>query len=267
MSRFKDETNKVHQTFKVISLADSSFQTKGRNTIWRCVCLICGDIKNIRGDRLRAGKSLRCLVCNPYKTVKHAPPIPGKVQGKDVPMHNFIDEIGNRYGNLVVISRAENYREKSASWNCICDCGNTTVAIGSQLRRGATKHCGCKRIVSIGEVNIYKFLQKKFGKNSNAQIIPEYSFSNLLGRNNFPLRFDFAILINNSVKGLIEYNGEQHYTAVPYWGGEYRLNYIQEHDKSKEEYCRINNYPLLIVPYTEKNIVKVLDDFCNSLGQ
>ena len=55
-----------------------------------------------------------------------------------------IDEIGNKYGKLIVESR-EGTRGSKATWNCKCDCGQTRVVSGDLLRRGKTKSCGCKR--------------------------------------------------------------------------------------------------------------------------
>ena len=59
--------------------------------------------------------------------------------------HGFIDLTGQRFGRLVVISRAENNKHGDAMWNCVCDCGNTIVTVGGALRRGHTSSCGCLR--------------------------------------------------------------------------------------------------------------------------
>lgn len=62
-------------------------------------------------------------------------------------MSNCVDLTGNRYGRLTVLERAENYVSPTghtkANWLCMCDCGNKTVAMSSNLRRGITKSCGC----------------------------------------------------------------------------------------------------------------------------
>jgi len=54
----------------------------------------------------------------------------------------LIDETDNRYGRLLIISRADN-RGTYAAWRCICDCGNTSIVRGVELRRGHTRSCGC----------------------------------------------------------------------------------------------------------------------------
>ena len=52
------------------------------------------------------------------------------------------DLTGNRFGRLLVMSRADNIGSKTA-WLCRCDCGNTKVATGWNLKSGQCKSCGC----------------------------------------------------------------------------------------------------------------------------
>lgn len=54
----------------------------------------------------------------------------------------MIDLTGKRFGNLLVLSRAE-IPNKQAAWRCRCDCGNETVVLGWNLRSGHTISCGC----------------------------------------------------------------------------------------------------------------------------
>lgn len=54
-------------------------------------------------------------------------------------------EIGIRYGRLVVESREGSTAGRMAKWRCVCDCGNKKVVVGSELRAGKTKSCGCLR--------------------------------------------------------------------------------------------------------------------------
>ena len=52
------------------------------------------------------------------------------------------DERGNRYGSLVVIGY-EGTKGDGAHWCCVCDCGNSRIVRGVQLRQGKAIHCGC----------------------------------------------------------------------------------------------------------------------------
>jgi len=60
-----------------------------------------------------------------------------------------INELGRKYARLEVIARADNV-DKKAAWVCLCDCGNETIALGTQLRTGSKQSCGCyhKEVVS-----------------------------------------------------------------------------------------------------------------------
>lgn len=60
-------------------------------------------------------------------------------------MVKAIDETGNKYGKLRVLTRAPNTKLAAAQWYCICDCGNPTIVKGNYLRSGNTRSCGCLR--------------------------------------------------------------------------------------------------------------------------
>lgn len=53
------------------------------------------------------------------------------------------DISGRRFGSLLVQSRAENNSSGSATWNCLCDCGEMRRIAGTSLRAGRHKSCGC----------------------------------------------------------------------------------------------------------------------------
>ena len=84
----------------------------------------CGTIFEVRLTALQ--KSGRCRTCA------------GKARR--------IDVVGQRFGQLTVISRADDYISPEgvhlSQFNCKCDCGNTCVVSLSELR-GGQKSCGC----------------------------------------------------------------------------------------------------------------------------
>ena len=78
----------------------------------------------------------------------------------------IIEEVGNIYGRLTVISRAEN-KDNRAQWLCNCECGNQIVVSGKLLRNGHVKSCGCLKKDTTIQRNISKagdLKGKKFGK-------------------------------------------------------------------------------------------------------
>lgn len=60
-------------------------------------------------------------------------------------MGSVIDLKGQRFGHLVVVQKSESkiYKNGSAAWDCVCDCGKQIVARSDKLRGGKTKSCGC----------------------------------------------------------------------------------------------------------------------------
>ena len=77
-------------------------------------------------------------------------------------MSRVKDETGNIYGKLTVLGRAENNKAGKAQWLCKCECGNTTIVIGGDLRQGRIKSCGCLKNEKLREGNYIDLTNKKF---------------------------------------------------------------------------------------------------------
>jgi hypothetical protein len=56
------------------------------------------------------------------------------------------DLIGQTFGRLRVLARADNTRHGKARYYCSCQCGRATVVVGVDLTQGHTKSCGCWRV-------------------------------------------------------------------------------------------------------------------------
>lgn len=50
-----------------------------------------------------------------------------------------------RFGRLVALGPVGRTARGQPQWLCRCDCGNTTIAEGKNLRFGFTQSCGCLR--------------------------------------------------------------------------------------------------------------------------
>lgn len=50
---------------------------------------------------------------------------------------------GRRFGRLTVISLADKQTGGHAKWNCLCDCGNMTIANSGDLKSEQKQSCGC----------------------------------------------------------------------------------------------------------------------------
>lgn len=54
------------------------------------------------------------------------------------------DVVGQRFGRLVVVCRANSRSEQRPRWLCRCDCANEKIIRGSHLRDGLIESCGCR---------------------------------------------------------------------------------------------------------------------------
>ena len=82
------------------------------------------------------------------------------------------DISGQKFNKLTVIERVyPNTKSGNARWRCVCDCGNETIAVGSDLKSGHKKSCGCNIKLHMAEVgrqqglkNIVNINGQRFGK-------------------------------------------------------------------------------------------------------
>ena len=99
---------------------------------------------------------------------------------------------------------------------------------------------------SFGESSVATWLT-----NHNIDFEREYQFPDLTGSGGGLLRFDFKIL-NQPI--LIEFQGEQHYHPIKFFGGQTQFEKQQIHDNLKRNYCKYHNYTLIEIPYNYDTI-------------
>lgn len=75
-------------------------------------------------------------------------------------MANPLDLVGQKFGKLSVIERAENNRFGQTQWLCKCECGQEKVISANSLMKGATKTCGLHRKSN----NFLDITGQKFGR-------------------------------------------------------------------------------------------------------
>lgn len=54
-----------------------------------------------------------------------------------------LDLRGQKFGKLTVIKQLPERKNGHIVWECLCECGKTTVVKGVHLKSGHTKSCGC----------------------------------------------------------------------------------------------------------------------------
>jgi len=74
---------------------------------------------------------------------------------------------------------------------------------------------------------------------------------------NHKLRFDFYL---PKYDVYIEFQGEQHFKSVPYFGGDSTLQKQQRYDEYKKQWCKKNNHNLLLINFNE-NIQDKLENY------
>lgn len=68
-----------------------------------------------------------------------------------------LDLTGYRFGKLLVQNFSwRNEKNGMGYWNCLCDCGNASVATLGNLRYGHTTSCGCNQAENRTKHGLYK---------------------------------------------------------------------------------------------------------------
>ena len=236
ISKPKDLSNMIGKRFGKLTVIERKLNhitpSGQKKAMWLCIC-DCGNEIVVSSQSLKTGhtKSCGCL--------------PTKLKGS-----GLINLIGKRFGKLTVVDRAEDYGYESngkiitiPQWLCKCDCGNTIIVQGGNLRSGNTKNCGCENRASKNEIIIANFLTA-----NRVKYLREYSFDDLKNKKGNLLRFDFAIFdSNDNIIMLLEYQGAQHYIDCGCFG----LYQREYSDKMKQEYCETHNIKLYEIKYNE----------------
>lgn len=150
-----DITNQKYGRLLVLKEAER----KNGKRAFLCQC-DCGKQKVILMSDLRSGKTQSCG-CLRNERIKK-----GKqqyIEKNQIDITRGIDLTGQKFGKLTVleIDKEETLRRRTTSsnkklyWKCKCDCGNIITTVGTSLRNGSTKSCGCLQ-KEIAKSNIPK---------------------------------------------------------------------------------------------------------------
>lgn len=235
-----DLTGMKFGRLEVVRQVEDKVDRRGKHrSQWLCHC-DCGNEVTVVGSWLTSGNTNSCGC---YKLERTS-------------ATHFNDLSGQRFGMLTVVKRVEDHvspdnMRARVQYLCHCDCGNDKVILGDSLYNG-TISCGC--INSKGEREIAEYLRDK-----NMPFKIQYTFPNLMGH--YMLKFDFAVFDSSEkLVAVIEYQGEQHYEPVAFFGGETKFEKQLEYDKKKRTYCQENNIRLIEIPYWTISIPEFLDN-------
>lgn len=214
--------------------------SKQHSTFWFCRCELCGNIYSVSRDSLVKGLSSCCNHCKGEK-------ISQTLMEKEITSY----KIGDKYGLLTIIGRGA-MNKKHTYVKCKCDCGTELEVrlehLKGQNSKGRTISCGCAS-ESSGEIKIRQILEKYNVNFQNQYRIRDFNIS---------APFDFALFDDdNKLLGLLEFDGEQHFYSVDYFGGEEKFNLQRERDERKNRWCRENNIRLARIPYTDYDKITI----------
>ena len=60
-----------------------------------------------------------------------------------------IEMIGRRFGRLTVLKESPSRKWSQVWWECKCDCGNTKIVAGRDLRFDRVQSCGCLQLETM----------------------------------------------------------------------------------------------------------------------
>ena len=229
----------------VLNRTDNHVQPNGQTKVmYQCIC-DCGNKVTVSASHLSSGHTTSC----------------GCLRIKVLQELLVRDLSGQCFGKLTVIDKNQ-IKNGRQYWNCICKCGKTTVASSASLTTGRKKSCGC-----LGSVAEYEFAT--YLDEHNYKYKPQYKFDGCKDKRKLP--FDFGIEDEHGeLLMLVELHGQQHYAPFTYCNEPKdikQINYInrQRKDSIKENYCRENNIPLLIIKYKDfGRKEKIFEEFYNS---
>jgi hypothetical protein len=127
-------------------------------------------------------------------------------------------------------------------------CGNIYRVVPASLLIG----CGCPKCCNFDSKackRIEKFLQE-----NSFDYAREFKIKGC--KYKYRLPFDFAVLEKGKIKLLIEYDGEQHFEPVKFFGGEEDFTLRMKRDNIKNEYCLNNNIKLLRISYMQDDLIE-----------
>lgn len=76
----------------------------------------------------------------------------------------MIEDITNQRFNKLLVLELDEIKNSCNYWKCLCDCGNTRIVRGDNLRSGHTKSCGCLHKEMLSQRNKIDLIGQRFGR-------------------------------------------------------------------------------------------------------
>ncbi|WHY64705.1 hypothetical protein [Neobacillus sp. SuZ13] len=229
--------NLVGQRFGKLIVVEQG-TSKWNKLHWLCKC-DCGNETVVSTSGLKTGHTKSC----------------GCYQDEVASDTHYVDLTGRKFGKLTVIKRAKNSNTGLVRFLCKCDCGNLTTVMNNHLLRSKIQSCGCWKYSRLEKEVVRYFGEKEYQNGIDYEC--QKRFDDLTGTGNKSLSYDFIVYKDNEPYYLIECQGQQHYQAIDYFGGEEKFKQQQIHDRLKKEYANKLGIPLLEILYTLDTYEKI----------
>jgi hypothetical protein len=207
--------------------------------------IICGNKFTMTPDRLAWGN--KCPICAKIKRGvkfrKDKNEILEKIYailGKDYQLINFLNEYETVHSYLTILHKPCLIQYSVMARHILYDdnkCPKCSNMMLTDKSNGNPK--------SRGEILVEKILMK---------LDVLYSYNQRFTFNGKSYSFDFIVHYDDNSFSVIEFDGEQHFNSTKFKGTKQI-----DSDLKKNEYCKLNEIPLLRVPYyLDKNEVEEL---------
>lgn len=161
----------------------------------------------------------------------------------------FIKKCNIKHNELYDYSKCD---YKGLCKNIIIICKRCSTEFTSTGKTHLHAGNGCKRCKeSKGSIIISDYLN-----DNNIQYIKEYSFDNCKDKR--LLKFDFFLSVQNII---IEFDGEQHFKHISFFGSLEKFKKGLIRDKIKTDYCKNNLIKLIRIPYFFQDRIKDILDY------
>lgn len=215
----------------------------------------CGNVYMTRpADFLRGHGCLKCSYADRSSKIGI---------NQRTPLSKVKESIKNILGiNYVVLTKDNEYkgnRQHIKIKHLVCGTVYDVRYSDIQSHHTGCPYCALRKKSSYGERLIRSLLINSFCYSDGSDFIYGYIIPDLKYKNN--LHFDFW-LPNKRVA--IEYDGEQHYKPISFWGGIESYKILLHRDQLKNTYCINNNITLIRIPYTittKKQIYAILSNY------
>lgn len=222
-----NRTNEIGNKYGRLTIIDIDYNERSSIAICQCDC---GEIVRTSKTGVVSGHTQSC----------------GCLQSERASMANEKD-FTNIVSDTGVVIKRRAYKNSRGVWMWYCKCpicDEEFIALPAKVMENHTTSCGCK-INSSKERMIESYLNELDVAYEKQKRFEDCKYK-------YTLPFDFAIYNNDkTLKCLIEYDGQQHFKPIDFFGGISGFENTKIRDSIKSQYCEDNNIKLLRINYLD----------------